>query len=113
MRIWNKPRGSGKTTRMLYASEYTGKSILVATKRQAHILERNAEQLGLTIPKVLSVTDFNDRDTNYCSREIIIDEMPSVLEALITAVRPGTKISDATLTCYEGVREKENNYGTL
>lgn len=105
MRIWNKPRGSGKTTRMLYASEYTGKNILVGTKEQAHILEMNAKQLGLKIPKVLSVTDFIDRDTNYCSREIIVDEAFSVFEALITAVRPGTKISDATLTCYEGVRE--------
>lgn len=106
MRIWNKPRGSGKTTRMLYASEYTGKSILVATKERAHQLETNAKQLGLTIPKVLSVNDFIDRDTNYCSREIIVDEALSVLEALITAVRPGTKISDATITCYEGVRDK-------
>lgn len=104
MRIWNKPRGSGKTTRMLYASEYTGKSILVATKEQAHILEKNAKQLGLTIPKVLSVTDFIDRDTNYCSREIIVDEALMVLEALIAAVRSGTKISDTTLTCHEGVR---------
>ena len=105
MRIWNKPRGYGKTTRMLYASEYTGKSIVVATKEQAHILETNAKRLGLKIPKVLSVTDFIDRDANYCSREIIVDEALSVLEALITAVRPGIKISDATLTCYEGVRE--------
>lgn len=104
MRIWNKPRGSGKTTRMLYASEYTGKNILVGTKEQAHILETNAKQLGLKIPKVLSVTDFIDRNTNFCSDEVIIDEALMVLEALITAVRPGTKISDATLTCYEGVR---------
>lgn len=105
MRIWNKPRGSGKTTRMLYVSEYTGKSILVATKERAHILENESKKLGLNIPKVLAVVDFLDRDTTYCSKDIIIDEAFDVLEMLIIGVRPGTKISDATLTCYEGVRE--------
>ena len=104
MRIWNKPRGYGKTTRMLYASEYTGKSIIVSTKERAHQLESRAKQLDLQIPKVLCVADFINRD-NYCSADIIIDEAIDVLKLLIIAVRPGTKISDATLTCYEGVRE--------
>lgn len=103
MRIWNKPRGYGKTTRMLYASEYTGKSIIVATKERAHTLESYAKQLGLIIPKVLCANDFLDRET-YCSQDIIVDEALDVLQALITGVRPGIKISDATLTCYEGVR---------
>jgi hypothetical protein len=94
----------GKTTRMLYASEYTGKSIIVSTKERAHQLETQAKQMKLKIPKVLCVTDFIDRD-NYCSADIIVDEAFDVLESLISAVRPGTKISDATLTCYEGVRE--------
>lgn len=107
MRIWNKPRGYGKTTRMLYASEYTGKSIIVSTKERAHTLEATAKRLGLTIPKVLCVSDFINRD-NYCSTDIIIDEAFDVLKALITAVRPSTKISDATLTCYEGVRDNGN-----
>lgn len=107
MRIWNKPRGYGKTTRMLYASEYTGKSIVVSTKDQAHTLEATAKRLGLLIPKVLCVSDFIDRD-NYCSKEILIDEAFDVFQTLITAVRPGIRISDATLTCNEGVREKEN-----
>jgi hypothetical protein len=105
MRIWNKPRGYGKTTRMLYASEYTGKSILVSTKERAHILESTAKQMGLQVPKVLSVTDFLDRNT-YCSQDIIIDEAFDVLQAFITGIRPGIKVSDATLTCYEGVREQ-------
>lgn len=104
MRIWNKPRGSGKTTRMLYASEYTGQNILIATKEQAHVLEFTARQLGLKIPKVFCVNDFLDRHT-FCSENIIVDEMDKVLKAFITGVRPGTEISDATITCYEGVRE--------
>jgi hypothetical protein len=109
MRIWNKPRGTGKTMRMLYASEYTGKSIIVSTKERAHILENTTKREGLQIPKVLCVSDFINRD-NFCSTDIIIDEALDVLESLITAVRPGTRISDATLTCYEGVREKTNSY---
>ena len=42
MKIWNRPRGSGKTIRMLYASEYTGKNILVSTKQRAEQLEFEA-----------------------------------------------------------------------
>lgn len=107
MRIWNKPRGSGKTTRMLYVSEYTGNNIMVATKERAHQLETTAKQMGLSIPKVLCVNDFLDR-TTICDLDIIIDETFDVLQAFVTAVRPGTKISDATLTCYEGVRDNGN-----
>lgn len=103
MRIWNKPRGYGKTTRMLYASEYTGKSIIVSTKERAHQLEAQAKQLGLQIPKVLCVSEFFNRD-NYCSTDVIIDEAFDVLESLIRGIRPGIKISDTTLTCHEGVR---------
>ena len=105
MTIWNKPRGSGKTIRMLYASEYTGHNIIVSTAERAHQLEATAKKLGLKIPKVLSVNNFLDR-TIVCDQDIIIDESFDVLNAFVTGVRPGTKISDATLTCYEGVRDK-------
>lgn len=105
MRIWNEPRGYGKTTRMLYASEYTGNSIIVSTKERAHQLEAQATQIGLQIPKVICVSDFTNRN-NDCSADVIVDEALEVLTALMTAVRPDTKISDVTLTCYEGVREK-------
>lgn len=107
MRIWNKPRGSGKTTRMLYASEYTGNNILTDTIEHATMLENKAKQLGLKIPKVLCVRDYLDRVTP-CSENIIIDEAIYVLDLLIKGVRPGIKVSDATLTCYEGVRDNGN-----
>lgn len=104
MRVLNKPRGYGKTGRMLYLSEYTGKNIVVATREQAAHAERFAQQIGLKIPKVLTVADFLDRGV-YCSNEIIVDEALDVLKAFVTAVRPAVRISDATLTCYEGVRD--------
>ena len=97
MKIWNRPRGSGKTTRMLYASEYTGKNILVSTTERAHQLEFRAHQMHLNIPKVLCVTEFLDRNITRCSKDIIIDEAFDVLEVFVNSVRPGTSISDITI----------------
>lgn len=100
MKIWNKPRGSGKTIRMLYASEYTGKNILVATRERAHQLEFEAHQKHLHIPKVLCVTEFLDRNITKCSQDIIIDEAFDVLEAFVSGVRPSTTISDITISSH-------------
>lgn len=106
MKIWNKPRSSGKTMRMLYVSEYTGCNIIVSTRERALMLESTAIRMGLNIPQVLAVPDFLDRCIR-CSDAVIIDEGIHVLNAFITAARPGTKISDITLTCHDGVRETE------
>ena len=97
MRIWNRPRGSGKTVRMLYASEYTGNNILVPDKQHADILELRAKQLHLNIPKVITVKDFVNHRCE-CSKNIIIDESIYCLELLIKAIRPNTGISDITFT---------------
>ena len=97
MKIWNRPRGSGKTTRMLYASEYTGKNILVATMERADQLEFEAHQKHLHIPKVLCVNEFLDRHITKCSQDIIIDEAFDVLQAFVSGVRPNTTISDITI----------------
>ena len=100
MKIWNRPRGSGKTIRMLYASEYTGKNILVATKERAHQLEFEAHRLHLDIPHVICVNEFLDRNITKCSQDIIIDEAFDVLEAFVVGVRPSTTISDITITSH-------------
>lgn len=97
MKIWNKPRGSGKTIRMLYASEYTGKNILVATKERANQLEFEAHRLHLDIPHIICVNEFLDRHITRCSQDIIVDEAFDVLEAFVVGVRPSTTISDITI----------------
>lgn len=100
MKIWNRPRGSGKTTRMLYASEYTGKNILVSTKQRAEQLEFEAHKLHLHIPHIICVNEFLDRSITKCSQDIIIDEAFDVLEAFVVGVRPSTTISDITITSH-------------
>lgn len=97
MKIWNRPRGSGKTIRMLYASEYTGKNILVSTAIRAHELEFEAHRLHLNIPHIICVNEFLDRNITKCSQDIIIDEAFDVLETFVVGVRPGTTISDITI----------------
>jgi hypothetical protein len=100
MKIWNRPRGNGKTIRMLYASEYTGNNILVNTKQRAEQLEFEAHRLHLHIPHVICVNEFLDRNITKCSQDIIIDEAFDVLEAFVCGVRPSTTISDITITSY-------------
>ena len=100
MKIWNRPRGSGKTVRMLYASEYTGKNILVSTAVRARELEFEAHKLHLNLPHIICVNEFLDRNITKCSQDIIIDEAFDVLEAFVQGVRPRTTISDITITSH-------------
>lgn len=97
MKVWNRPKGSGKTMRMLYASEYTGRNILVSTKERAQQLEFKAHRLHIDIPHVICVNEFLDRHITKCSQDIIIDEAFDVLEAFVIGVRPSTAISDITI----------------
>lgn len=101
MRIFNKKRGSGKSTRMLYASEYMNAPIICVTDVQKNLLKSRAKELGLDIPEPICIGEIGDAKTSLNTADVLVDEMPLVLQRLLS--RYGSyHIVGGTLTSDEG-----------
>lgn len=101
MKIINLGRCQGKTTRLLYASEFNDIPILCSTYNQKKDLEYRAKQLGLHIPEPICVADlFNyaARSKELCKKDILIDEAPLVLQAMLSNFGMHGGIKAMTLT---------------
>lgn len=101
MKIINLPRGKGKTTRLLYASEFQNIPILCATYAEKDYLVSQAERLGLIIhePIVASEIATNRiRGSNAARMDLLVDEAPMVLQNLLNSLGMMGKIEAITLT---------------
>lgn len=59
MNILNKPRRSGKTTELIYASEATGFPIIACKgDNHAESIKLQAEEMGCVIPEPITLEDF-------------------------------------------------------
>lgn len=103
MKIINLARGQGKTTRLLYASEFNNIPIVCATHLQKDCLKEKAKQLHLIIPEPIVVSEFTRGGIKRLDSDILIDEMPMVLEAMFHNLGLNGKIKAITLS------EKDNN----
>ena len=97
MKIINLGRQQGKTTRLLYASEWNQTPILFATHKMKKNAEYQAQELGLKIPEPLCVAELQDR-VNHT--DILVDEAPLVLQNLLSMFGVG-EIKGITLTAEE------------
>lgn len=80
----NYPRGSGKTTRLVYISEYTGYPILVADEIHKSCIKLRASKLNLTIPEPVTVGElFGARSGGKSYKHILVDDSINVLIALL------------------------------
>ena len=105
MKIINLSRGNGKTTRLLYASEWNNIPILCATEAQKDYLVSQAERLGLIIPEPIfasEVTSNRIRGSKAANKDILIDEAPMVLQNLLNSLGMRGEIKAITLS------EKDN-----
>ena len=105
MKILNLPRGYGKTTRLLYASEFNDAPILCANQiSKQHLLDR-AKQLHLNIPEPITPSEAilgGAFKTNISDKDILIDEAPMVLQSLLSCLGMKGEVKAITLT------DKEN-----
>ncbi len=101
MKIINLPRGNGKTTRLLYASEFNNMPILCASQvSKQHLLE-NAEKLNLKIPEPITISDVTMGGvfkTSVRDQDILVDEAPMVLQFLLSYLGMTGGIKAITLT---------------
>lgn len=85
MDIYVGARCSGKTSTLIKKSAETGACILVATKRQAHAVYKQAKEMDYDIPSPVTISEittelkyFND---SYIKKHgLLIDELQSVLD---------------------------------
>ena len=101
MKIINLGRGQGKTTRLLYASEFNDIPILVATFQQKDLLVNRASILGLKIPEPIVVSELTTdriRNSNAVKKDLLVDEAPMVLQIILNQLGMNGSVKAITLT---------------
>ncbi len=104
MKIINLGRQQGKTTRLLYASEWQHIPILCATYQQKRYLMDMAKKLGLIIPEPIYVSEISKGDS-VMDKDILIDEAPWVLQMLLKNIGMRGDVKAITLTSDEKVED--------
>lgn len=103
--IDNRSRGTGKTVRLLYASDFNKVPILCLNSTHKKMLIDKAKQLRLHIPTPITVDDIlKNRCRGLSFSEIYCDEAEVVFTDLVKRLS-GLDISYAT-TCIPFVEEK-------
>lgn len=105
MKIINLGRGQGKTTRLLYASEFQNVPILCEDWSAKRYLLRRAQELGLNIPEPIAASDLTHetiRSNDLSDKNIFVDEAHWVLQRLLNSMGMRGEIQAITLS------EKEN-----
>ena len=101
MKIINLPRQRGKTTRLLYASEFNYIPILCATHTQKDYLVDQARILGLKIPEPIAVSEITlDRikGSKAVDMDLLVDEAPLVLQTILSSLGMRGEIKAITLS---------------
>ena len=93
-RVYNLPRGAGKTTRMLYLSEYLQVPILCRSKTAKDCLIGRANEYGIMIPEPITPNDLSNKKFNF--RNILVDESLEVLDVILN--KYGLNVIGCTLT---------------
>ena len=104
MKIINLGRGQGKTTRLLYASEFQDIPILCATYVQKDYLVEQAEKLGLLIPEPIvadEITTNRIRGIKAVYKDLLVDEAHWVLQSLLKSMGMRGEVKAITLTSDE------------
>lgn len=101
MKIINLSRGQGKTTRLLYASEFQGTPILCSTHASKDYLLSKAREFGLDIPDPIVVSEIANnhlRGGKMQNKDLLVDEAPQVLQALLSSLGMKGEVKAITLT---------------
>lgn len=100
MKIINLGRGQGKTTRLLYASEFNNAPILCSNYKQKDDLLYKAKELRLNIPEPICVGDLftnKIRGKRY-DNGILVDDAEWVLQQMLYSMGLHSEVEAITLT---------------
>lgn len=96
MKLIKKHRGKGKTTQLIYISEYTGYPIVVHSKSSVNIVKETASRLECKIPEPITVAELINGRQTIPYENVLIDEAILVCEALLNNL--GIRAECATLS---------------
>ena len=94
-------RGQGKTTRLLYASEFQNIPILCSTYAHKKYLIDMANKLELKIPEPIAVDEITSskiKGSETADKDLLVDEANWVLQYLLNRFGMKGKIRAITLT---------------
>lgn len=87
MKIISLGRGQGKTTRLLYASEFNDAPILCANMRHKEDLIRRAREMNLFIPEPICVHEvFSGYTRGTDIDKVLVDDTELVLQNMLNTV---------------------------
>lgn len=100
MKIFNLPRGAGKTMRMLYASEFNNAPILCRNIQDKEHKIQMAEQFGIVIPEPICVSDLENREKLHSRNisDIVVDEALLLLQELLKSKQRNLRILCCSLS---------------
>lgn len=107
MKIINLPRGYGKTTRLLYASEFNNAPILCVSQHHKQRLLDRAKELNLAIPEPITPSDVINGGvfkTGLRDTDIFIDDAQAVLRYLLSGLGMTGNIKAITITDEEDTK---------
>lgn len=108
MKIINLGRGQGKTTRLLYASEWQGIPILCKDLHAKANLMRRAQELGLDIPEPIAAYELTSeviRSSDIAQKDMFVDEAHWVLQRLLNSMGMRGEIKAITLSENEDIKQ--------
>ena len=108
MKIINLGRGQGKTTRLLYASEFNNTPILCANIGHKEELIRMAKELNLYIPEPICVHELflgKTRGNRDFDNGIFVDDAESVFQQMLNNIGCHSGIKAMTVTNNEDKRD--------
>lgn len=89
MKIYNLRRGGGKTTRLLYISEYTGAPILCIDQAHKNFIKGQAQDLNIKIPEPITMGELDNTRGRDIAPDYLVDEAPTYLQMIISRLTGG------------------------
>lgn len=96
MKLIDRERGSGKTTKLIYTSEITGYPIVAESNQSIEYIKRQARELGANIPNPMTVKEMRSIRGIRFDR-ILLDEGFSIIEEALKTYF-GVEVAAVTFT---------------
>ena len=96
MKVFNLPRGSGKTFRLILVSGVTGYPIITHCTTAAKEIKRQADSLGVKIPDPIPIQKLREHEFHLKHEKVLVDEVMLCVQELFSKF--GCDVQAVTMT---------------
>ena len=101
MKVYKVKRGHGKTTRLIYRSEFTGTPILCVDENHKKLIQDIADQNDAKIPVPITINDLSRIVGSNVQPDYLLDEATLYLKAVISKLSSGKLTNPLAITLSE------------